>query len=62
MSRPKSIIRPIEKRVNLPEDLVARVELELYSELEQRVPFGAWSQLVQRLLREHLQRGQHGHR
>lgn len=54
MPRPKKTLRPVYKNISLPEDLVAQVELSLWSELEQRVPFGAWSELVQRLLREHL--------
>lgn len=54
MARPKHIMRPILKRVSIPEDIVARVDLELYSEVEQKVPYGAWSELCERLLREHL--------
>lgn len=49
MPKPRRTIRPIEKTISLPEDLVARVELELFSDLEQRVPFGAWSKLGQEL-------------
>ena len=54
MPRPKKTLRPVYKNISLPEDLVAQVELSLWSELEQRVPFGAWSGLVQQLLWEHL--------
>ncbi len=54
--KPPKVIRPVLKNISLPEDLVARVELELYSELEGRVPHGAWARLVERLLREHLDR------
>lgn len=56
MPRPKRTIRPIEKTISLPETLVAQVELALWSELEQKVPFGAWSRLVEQLLRDHLSR------
>lgn len=54
MPRPKRVLRPVYKNISLPENLVAQVELSLWSELEQRVPFGAWSGLVQQLLWEHL--------
>lgn len=54
MARPRKAIRPVEKTVSLPEDLVARVELELYSELEGKVPFGAWQKYLERLIRSDL--------
>ena len=54
MPKPARINRPYEKKINLPTDLVARVDLHLYSDLEARVPFGAWSKLVERLLTEYL--------
>ena len=54
MARPKKAIRPVEKNVSLPEDLVARVELELYSELEGKVPFGAWQRYLEGLIRADL--------
>ena len=52
MPRPKKVDRPIEKSINIPESLVAQVELHLFSELEGRVPFGAWSELMKKLLKE----------
>lgn len=54
MARPKKAIRPVEKNISLPEDLVARVDLELFSELEGKVPFGAWQRYVERLIRDDL--------
>lgn len=54
MPRVKSPIRPVQKSIHLPEDLVARVDLKLYSALENRVPFGAWSELIQALLNRWL--------
>lgn len=54
MPRPRKIDRPVEKRVMLPQSLVARVELELYSELEGKVPFGAWQRLLVELITERL--------
>lgn len=55
MARPRKAIRPIEKRISIDEDLVARVELELWSDLEGKVPFGSWSQYINRLIRNDLQ-------
>jgi hypothetical protein len=52
--RPAKVIRPIEKTINIPEDILARVDLMLYSELEQRVPHGAWSRLITSLLQDWL--------
>ena len=54
MGRPKKAIRPIEKNISLPEDICARVDLMLYSELEQRVPHGAWSRYITELIRKDL--------
>lgn len=54
MARPKSCIRPIQKNISLPETLVAEVDLVLYSELEGRVPYGAWAELIQALLEGHI--------
>lgn len=54
MPRPRKTDRPVEKTICLPQTLVARVDLELYSELEGKVPFGAWQKLVIELLERHL--------
>jgi len=54
MPRPRKAIRPMEKNLSLPQDLVAAVELELYSEIDGRVPFGAWSKYVEELIRKDL--------
>lgn len=59
MPRPKRVDRPVSKHIHLPETLAAQVELELYSELEQKVPFNAWGKLVEELLREWLEK-RHG--
>ena len=56
MPRPRKAIRPVEKNISLPEDLVARVDLELYSDLEGKVPFGAWQRYVEGLIRADLER------
>jgi hypothetical protein len=54
MARRKAITRPIEKNISLPEDLVAQVDLMLFSDLEGKVPFGAWKRYVEKLIRDDL--------
>lgn len=56
MSRPAAVVKRISKNISLPEDLVVRMELELYSEVDQRIPIGAQSQLIEALLRQHFTR------
>lgn len=56
MPRPKKTDRPVEKHLPLPTSLVAEVELRLFSELEDKVPHGAWSKLVAQLLHEWVAR------
>lgn len=56
MARPRKAIRPVEKTVSLPEDLVAKVDLELFSEVEGKVPFGAWQRYLEALIRADLAR------
>ena len=58
MPRPASVNKPIEKKLSLDAELVARVELALFSDLEGRVPYGAWSGLIEQLLREHFSRAE----
>lgn len=56
MGRPAKAIRPIEKKINIPEDLTVQVDLILWSELEQRVPHGAWSRYIISLIEDDLKR------
>lgn len=56
MARPPKAIKSITKELSLPPDIVARVDLALYSELEGRVPHGAWQKLLTHLLGEWLTR------
>jgi len=56
MARPKKTDRPIEKNISLPQSVVVRVELELFSELEGKVPFGAWQRYIVRLVEADLAR------
>lgn len=58
MPKPPRVDRPVEKKLSLPQSLVAQVELQLFSELEGKVPFGAWSKLIEQLLGDWLARNQ----
>ena len=58
MARPPRAIRPVEKKVSLPEDIVGRIDLELFSDFEGKVPHGAWSRLLGELLHSHLVRAE----
>lgn len=48
--QPRKAVRPVKKTIHLPEDIVAQVELELFSEAEGKVPFNAWGKLLTELL------------
>lgn len=56
MPRPRKTDRPVEKNISLPTSTVARVELELFSELEGKVPFGAWQKFLVGLIEQHFAR------
>lgn len=54
MGRPKKLIKTTAKNIRLPTDLVQKVDLLLYDNLEERVPFAAWQTLLTNLLQQHL--------
>ena len=54
MPRPRKAVPSVEKNISLPRDLVVAVDLELYSELEGKVPFGSWQRYIERLIRADL--------
>lgn len=56
MPRPRKAVRPVEKNISLPQDLVLQVDLTLHSSLEGKVPFGAWQRYLERLIREDIAR------
>ena len=60
MPKPAKVIRPVQKNLSLPGDTVARVEVELFSPLQSRVPHGAWAELVNQLLLEWLEKREGG--
>lgn len=55
MPAPKNIIPSASLHLHIPEDLKARLDLELFSEVEGRVPKGAYQRLVVSLLRRHFE-------
>lgn len=55
MARPKKTMQTVGKKVFLPLDLVTKVDLYLYSELESRVPLGAWQRYLTALILKDLQ-------
>ena len=54
MPQPLKVDRPVRKNLCLPQSLVARVDLELWSEVEGKVPFAAWQQYIEKLIRQDL--------
>ena len=56
MPRHKAVVRNIYKTVCLDEDVVVAVDLKLWSEIEGRVPFGAWKKYLTDLVKNDLQR------
>lgn len=55
MKRPK-VIRPTRLHLALPEDIRARLDLYLFSTVEQRVPFGAYQTFFVERVQEFLSR------
>lgn len=54
MARPRKTDRPIEKNISLPQSIVVQVELELFSAIEGKVPFGAWQRYIVGLVQTDL--------
>ena len=54
MSRPKKTIPTVYQNIGLPADLVNRVNSELHSEIEGRVPLGARQAFFTKLLRDYF--------
>lgn len=55
MPRPKAVNPKLEKKLHLDAELVAKAELQLFSDLEGRVPYGAWSGYIEQLMRQHFE-------
>lgn len=58
MGRNKKLIPSIALNVHLPTDLHAKLTLHLYSELEQRVPMGAYQEFLSARIREYFENKQ----
>jgi hypothetical protein len=54
MAKPKNVIPSIEKKISIACDLCARMELELFSDLEGKIPYGAQSTFINQLIRDHF--------
>lgn len=54
MPRPYKLDRPVRLEFSIPESLASKIKLELFSEVEGRVPMGAMSELAIRLFTEWL--------
>lgn len=52
MPRPPNVVRPVQLCLMLPEDVRAWLDLYLYSEVEGRVPQGAYQAFFLRKIRE----------
>lgn len=56
MPRVKQVDRPVSWNLTLPTSLAARVGLELYSELEGKIPFAARQKFVIGLIEEYFRK------
>ena len=54
MPKPKSLDPGVSKNISIPQSVVEQVDALLYSQIESRVPHGAYSRLVTMLLRDWL--------
>jgi hypothetical protein len=55
MARPPKTIKSVYKNIAIPEHLAARLELELYSPVEGKIPHGAQQLLFTKLLEDYFQ-------
>jgi hypothetical protein len=61
VSRPTKAVKPTEKYLSIPSDLATKVDLKLFSDLEGKVPYGAWSKYVEGLIRRDLEQKEKSH-
>jgi hypothetical protein len=54
MARPKQTTPAVPINLSLPEPLAAKVQIELFSELEGRIPVGAYKQFFTDLLENYF--------
>lgn len=55
MPRPRLIMPTVQINMRIAQDLIAKMNLELFSELEQRVPFAAQQKFLTTLLQQHFE-------
>lgn len=55
MPRPKQTVKSAFRNIALPEPLADRLDLELYSELEGRIPTGAYKLFFTNLLEQYFE-------
>lgn len=56
MARPRKIDRPVGKTIHFPQSLAVQVDLMLYSEVEGRVPLGAWQKYLCELIKADMEK------
>lgn len=54
--KPRKIIRPQSLHLHLPEDVMAKLYIHLFSEVEGRVPMGAYQRFLSARIREYFSR------
>lgn len=60
MPRPKKTIRTVSVHISLPEDLTAKVQLHLFSDVEGKVPFGKQAEFFTSLVKNYFDAQEHG--
>jgi len=55
--RPQKILRPTALNTVIPEDLRAKLDLHLFSSVENRIPHGAYSKFITELLQKFFEGG-----
>lgn len=56
MARPRKAVPSVSKEISLPMPLVVKVDLLLFSQIEGKVPFGAWQKYLVTLIEADLAR------
>lgn len=56
IGRPPNILRPTKLTTYIPEDLRVKLDLYLYSEVEGRIPHGAYSRFLVERVKEFFER------
>lgn len=56
MAKPANVIPSVVKKISIPMDLCTRMELDLHSDVECKIPYGKMSEFVVGLIRQHYKR------